>query len=617
MTDRFSVQSRHSKGSAESFDHDHNTSRNSDDTLIPSPGEDGTVEGPPPSVFQNPPVKKPNNGSGLVSVGPRPLMLGTFKITTLSPVTPAKSRPASSLPQAPRTPTSPSARWSSYTPPLTPLSPISTLPVSDELEALKAQLAASEALVKVLMKEKFEAVSASRRLTLDLKNLQDQQDQWSKEKEEMMAKLGTGGEDGVPPPSPTLSPPSEGAWLAGSSKTRQLPKRQASLPSPMPIRRRGRNLQTPLSEASQLPELRVSPPASSDSHSPALNEIQNTSSDSSPRTSTAEDALARIGSIFLDSAPLDDGCDPHTTSSSTTPSSNTPSPVNTPTVSYFPTIEYLSPDSCLSPSPRAHRWSHQRGGTIDGTQFVPPIVQYATPPSHICMSTSSPRTSFNALGASSISGGSFRPLTPPPTRSVTSPPPIRLHRPNLVVLAARFVGVDPCSGYPGRQFLHAHAKSLLTEGNGTEGTSTSINLATALDLHAAMTRVAASTGRPRSASASPIWLASNEPQIELYLVNPLRRSASTIGPTRRYSIMNLRRLSLRRSTTDGVFSTVNEHAAGGSLRERSSPLRMRSFMPSSSPLVTSPINTSETPPKKKTMLSKLLGQGKSLVARIV
>ncbi|KAG8930014.1 hypothetical protein FRC00_001325 [Tulasnella sp. 408] len=197
---------------------DHNTSRDSDDTLVASPGEDGTAERPTLSAFQNTPEKKPNNGSGLISVGPRPLVLGTIKITTLSPATPAKSRPASSFPQAPRTPTSPSARWSSYTPPVTPLPPISTLPVSDEVEALKAQLAASEALVKVLMKEKFEAVSASRRLTLDLKNLQDQQDQWSKEKEEMTAKLEALAEDGVAPPSPPLSPISEGAWLAGSSK---------------------------------------------------------------------------------------------------------------------------------------------------------------------------------------------------------------------------------------------------------------------------------------------------------------------------------------------------------------------------------------------------------------
>ncbi|KAG9045769.1 hypothetical protein FS837_005690 [Tulasnella sp. UAMH 9824] len=461
MTDRFSEQSRHSK--VPSLDQDHNTSRDSDDTLVASPGEDGTAERPTLSAFQNTPQKKPNNGSGLISVGPRPLVLGTIKITTLSP---AKSRPASSFPQAPRTPTSPSARWSSYTPPVTPLSPISALPVSDEVETLKAQLAASEALVKVLMKEKFEAVSASRRLTLDLKNLQDQQEQWSREKEDIMAKLEALDEDGVAPPSPPLSPISEGAWLAGSSKVRQLPKRQPPHPSSIPVRRRNRNLQTPPPETYPLPELRVSPPASSDSHYSPLNEIQNTSSESSPRTSTGEDTLARIGAIFLDSAPLDDGCDP-----SNSPSSNTPSPVSTPTASYFPTIEYLSPSSCLSPSPRAHRWSHHRGGAIDGAQFIPPIVQYATPPSHICMSSSSPRTSFNALGASSISGDSLRPFSPPPTHPVTPSPPTRRYRPNLVVLAAQRVGMDPCAGYPGRQALHAHAKSLLIEGNEIEGES--------------------------------------------------------------------------------------------------------------------------------------------------
>lgn len=316
------------------------------------------------------------------------------------------------------------------------------------------------------MKEKFEAVSASRRLTLDLKNLQDQQDQWSKEKEEMTAKLEALVEDGVAPPSPPLSPISDGAWWAGPSKVRQLPKRQPLRHSSIPVRRRNRNLQTPPPETSQLPELRVSPPASSDSHYSPLNEIQNTSSESSPRTSTGEDTLARIGAIFLDSAHLDDGCDP-----SNSPSSNAPSPVSTPTASYFPTIEYLSPSSCLSPSPRAQRWSHHRDGAIDGAQFIPPIVQYATPPSHICMSSSSPRTSFNALGASSIPGDSLRPFTPPPAHPVTPPPPTRRYRPNLVVLAAQRVGMDPCAGYPGRQALHAHARSLLIEGNGTEGAS--------------------------------------------------------------------------------------------------------------------------------------------------
>ncbi|KAG9018770.1 hypothetical protein FRB90_009774 [Tulasnella sp. 427] len=374
MTNPHPEQPRSSDDLAGSLDHDHNKPRDSDDTLIASPAEDIAAEGAAASVFQNTPVKKQNNCNGLVSVGPRPLMLGTFKIATLSPCTPPKSRPASSLPPAPRTPTSPSARWSSYTPPLTPLSPTPSSPFSDEVETLKAQLAASEAMVKILMKEKFEAVSASRRLTVDLKNLQEQQSQWSEEKERMMAKLQELDEPEEVVTVAPLSPPPEGMWFGGSNKTRKPPKEiQSPLAkeSPYPS---SPDVHTPLPAVHwKVPELKISPPRSSDTHSDSeLHDNQDTNPEISPRTSAGEETLARIGSIFLDRGPLDDGCDP----------TSTPSPASTPTASYFPPINHPSPGSSPVSPYRPRRWSHHRATAVDGSQFIPPTIRSATPPSH-------------------------------------------------------------------------------------------------------------------------------------------------------------------------------------------------------------------------------------------
>ncbi|KAG8954988.1 hypothetical protein FRC04_010472 [Tulasnella sp. 424] len=79
--------------------------------------------------------------------------------------------------------------------PLTPRSQLPSSPVSDEVESLKTQLAASEALVKQLTKEKFEAVDASRKLFSDVESLQKEHTQWMQEREVLMAKLGPLDED--------------------------------------------------------------------------------------------------------------------------------------------------------------------------------------------------------------------------------------------------------------------------------------------------------------------------------------------------------------------------------------------------------------------------------------
>ncbi|KAG8953795.1 hypothetical protein FRC04_001425 [Tulasnella sp. 424] len=126
-------------------------------------------------------------------------MLGTFKVATPSPpLLPNRAllhpQPKSFAP--PHTLPLP--------PPLSPHSPPSPSPVSGGVESLKAQLAAGEALVKLLMKEKVEAISASRRLFVDIQNLQEQQIEWSKEKEDLMAKLASlsplNDSDGHPEP---------------------------------------------------------------------------------------------------------------------------------------------------------------------------------------------------------------------------------------------------------------------------------------------------------------------------------------------------------------------------------------------------------------------------------
>ncbi|KAG8956244.1 hypothetical protein FRC04_004321 [Tulasnella sp. 424] len=136
--------------------------------------------------------------------------------------------------------------------------------VADEVETLKDQLAASEALVKLAMKEKFEAIDASQKLWLDIQYLQEQQAEWEKEKKDLTAKLISREEEEA---TLVVSPPSEGVWFAGSSKERRsLPKAHSSLLSTTHLSQRDGNLKTPPAEELPVPQIIVSPPTDSDGH---------------------------------------------------------------------------------------------------------------------------------------------------------------------------------------------------------------------------------------------------------------------------------------------------------------------------------------------------------------
>ncbi|KAG8943109.1 hypothetical protein FRC04_003189 [Tulasnella sp. 424] len=139
-------------------------------------------------------TRKPCDNTGLVKVRPRPLLLGTVKIATQSPAKPFTPRPSSSFSTSPttRSPTARSARCSSYMHPLSPAPSLQPSTASDEVKMLKARLVASESRVKLLTKEKFEAVAASQRLSADLKTIQDNQIQWEKEKESLSSRKDVG-----------------------------------------------------------------------------------------------------------------------------------------------------------------------------------------------------------------------------------------------------------------------------------------------------------------------------------------------------------------------------------------------------------------------------------------
>ncbi|KAG8955001.1 hypothetical protein FRC04_010485 [Tulasnella sp. 424] len=181
---------------------------------------------------------------------------------------------------------------------------------SDEVENLKTRLAASEAFVKQLTKEKFEAVDTSRELWLEIKACSMAGGETSVD-----GKLGLLDEAEA---TPGLLPSSEEVWFAGSNQTP--PQTQPPLLSPISMSRDHRNPETPPSETHQVPEVTVGQPAASGrAHAEPLVSEVDIKDDEAPE---------RIGSIFLASTPADDhdGCDP----------GNALSPASTPMPPYPP-----------------------------------------------------------------------------------------------------------------------------------------------------------------------------------------------------------------------------------------------------------------------------------------
>ncbi|KAG8962561.1 hypothetical protein FRC05_005290 [Tulasnella sp. 425] len=350
-------------------------------------------------------------------------MLGTYKIVTSSPATSSRSRPSSSSSPAPRAPASLSARWSSYTTPLAPLPQRSPSTLLDEVETLKAQLDASEALVKRLMKEKLEVVSTSQRICL---GLQKERSQLLKEREELMTKLRLLDEVEA---TPGLLPPTGGVWLAGSSQE-QDPAQKLSKPLP-PIPTSGSEHDLGITEARQDAEIRLNRPAALEARSqPIVSEMRDARFEYDPESSTDEDVLARIGSIFLDSTSQADGCEP-------------------------------------GALPRAHHRSHRRRNAIEGSRSIPPIVKRAQLPSETPVPISPPPASLNAP---EFSCGPGNPVQSPPIRSVSARAQARPPQANLIDLASKIVGSDACPGYSGRQGPNSWAKSMVKDGKAAAGT---------------------------------------------------------------------------------------------------------------------------------------------------
>ncbi|KAG8955002.1 hypothetical protein FRC04_010486 [Tulasnella sp. 424] len=238
----------------------------------------------------------------MIHMSPRPLMLGTYKVVTSGPTTSSKSRPSSSS-QAPRAPAILSARWSSYTTSLAPLPRCSPSTLLDEVETSKAQLDASEALVKRLMKEKLEVVSTSQRLCL---GLQKERSHLLKEGEELMTKLRLLDEVEA---TPGLLPPTGGVGFSGSSQE-QDPAKMHSKPLP-PIPTSGPEHDLGIAEARRDAEVRPNRPAALEARSQSIvSEMRDARSECDPESSTDEDVLARIGSIFIDSTTQADGREP-------------------------------------------------------------------------------------------------------------------------------------------------------------------------------------------------------------------------------------------------------------------------------------------------------------------
>ncbi|KAG8954990.1 hypothetical protein FRC04_010474 [Tulasnella sp. 424] len=293
--------------------------------------------------------------------------------------------------------------------PLTPRSQLPPSPVSDEVESLKTQLAASEALVKQLTKEKFEAVDASRKLFSDVESLQNEQTQWLQEREVLMAKLGLLDEVEA---TPGLLPSSEEVWFAGSNQTP--PQTQSPLLSPVSMSRGHRNPETPPSETHEVPEVTVDQPAASGRAraEPLVSEVG----------VEDDDALERIGSIFLTSTPADDhdGCGP---------GNATLSPATTPMAPYLPTID----------------------------------------PASSSLAYLSPQLSLNALGLFCPPDSPVQLPIPPPARSAPAPAQVLRTQPDLLDLASQMAGGDLCPGHVGHRDLDNRAKSFPKEVKASAG----------------------------------------------------------------------------------------------------------------------------------------------------
>ncbi|KAG8989861.1 hypothetical protein FRB90_002046, partial [Tulasnella sp. 427] len=125
--------------------------------------------------------------------GPRPLLLGTC----IAHSTPSLGTDWSHLfSSEPTTPSTSSIRWSSSTSPLIPTTPLqqqaaSLASAEAEIAALKLALSASSTMIKNLTKEKYDAVVASRRLAEVLKGMQEAENAWLSEKQQLEERIRT------------------------------------------------------------------------------------------------------------------------------------------------------------------------------------------------------------------------------------------------------------------------------------------------------------------------------------------------------------------------------------------------------------------------------------------
>ncbi|KAG8951364.1 hypothetical protein FRC04_006135 [Tulasnella sp. 424] len=361
-----------------------------------------------PTPATPPPTESPER-TGLV--GPRPLLLGSFRNATQSSADSSASGPSSPLPtsRTTRSPTLLSARWSSYTPPLSPV-PSFEPSLASEVEMLKAQLAASEAMVKSLTKEKYEAVDAARRFCKKWQTVQAEVEK---------LKASALDEDDA---TPEVAPPSEGVWFAGLTTqppVKNFEPESASCGLSVELKD-PRDQQTQGSMEKDEETRVVSPSSEVVPVAGSTNKLQ----------------LPKIR--IIPPAPLDAESEPVLDSS----------PVNTATTSSVPTSNYLSPPPRFDSHPTRSQ-SPQNGSTRGHPQSTSPLVEHETTRSTNPGSPpqASRQTLFNRLG--------LRVSVPHPIRWLRA----RRQR-ELIDLE------DPLSETPGRKVHNARMRLLQAQANG-------------------------------------------------------------------------------------------------------------------------------------------------------
>ncbi|KAG8963431.1 hypothetical protein FRC05_004734 [Tulasnella sp. 425] len=357
---------------------------------------------------------------------------------------------------------------------------------------LKAQLAASEAMVKSLTKEKYEAVDAARRFCKKWQTVQAEVEK---------LKASALDEDDA---TPEVAPPSEGVWFAGLTTqppAKSFESESASCGPPFELQD-PQDQQTQGSMEKDEETLVVSPSSEVVSVAGSTNKLQ----------------LPEIW--IIPPAPLDAESEPVLDSS----------PVSTATTSSFPTSNYLSPPPRFDSHPTRSQ-SPQHGNTRGHPQSTSPLVEHETTRS--TNPGSPPQASrqalFNRLG--------LRVSVPHPIRWLRA----RRQR-ELIDLE------DPLSETPGRKVHNARMRLLQAQANGPAHSRPSFNLASAADLESSMIRVSMATNRPRTEASSANWRASNPPRVR---VSPdfLRRSADEIGGESRTAVE-----SAMRSSPLGLFA---------------------------------------------------------------